>query len=114
MSNLQFVAEIQSFSDAVAFLGGRESRKLAHNTWVEDLGEGEIGVRYHKTYIVVYREGSAALSNGGWNTVTTSNRIHRLIPAKYRVGIRKGLMTLTRPDESEEIFRFFDTLNIAI
>ena len=111
MSNLQFVAEIQSFSDAVAFLGGRGSRKLAHNTWVEDLGEGEIGVRYHGTYIVVYREGSATLSNGGWNTVTTSHRIHRLIPAKYRVGIRKGLMTLAHPDGTEEIFR---TVNIAI
>lgn len=70
-----------TYAEAVAFLGKRQSVKIANNTWLERLvWEGEdsglIGVRLHRTYVVIYyTNGTVAIDNGGWYTQTTARRI---------------------------------------
>ena len=102
MTNLTFKANVHDFASAVAFLNGKESRKLAHNTWVERLptvdGREQVGIRYHATYIVKYRLGQVILNTGGWNTSTTTMRLHHFAPAGYRVNLSKGETILTHPN----------------
>lgn len=80
-----FKASIKSYKDAEAFLGGKDERKIGHNTWVRrgnDInGVGLIEVVYHKTPVVGYlSHGSIVLNTGGWLTVTTKDRINQLSP----------------------------------
>lgn len=50
-------------------------RKLQNNTYLERLGEGEIGLLLHNTYIARFMsDGSVILDTGGWRTVTTKDR----------------------------------------
>lgn len=93
MSNLQFAAPIQSFEDAERFLADRDRRKLAHNTYVERVSDATIAVVYHWTPIVTYNaNGSVTLNSGGFHTVTTSHRMHRLTPDNVRVFIKDRVM----------------------
>lgn len=55
----------------------RESRKLSNNTYLKRRGEGEIAVRLHSTDILTfYADGRIEVNTGGWNTVTTKDRIN--------------------------------------
>ena len=72
---------LRSYAEAEAFLGGKQSRKVAHNTWVE-LRTAGITIRFHVTDIVLYLEstGSVVLSSGGWRTTTTKRRLNCFSP----------------------------------
>jgi hypothetical protein len=68
--------EVKSFSQAMAFLGGKKRKKIAHNTYVEVRSGDEIALRYHETDVVRYKaNGAVILNNGGWKTVTTKERL---------------------------------------
>lgn len=70
--------EVKSYRQALEFLKGRKSRKLENNTYVEVIDENSIGVRLHQTYVVTYlSDGLVVLSLGGWNTMTTKDRINK-------------------------------------
>lgn len=59
-------------------LGTRDSRKIGNNTYLERLSNGDIGVRLHQTHVVVaHTDGTVTLNSGGWNTVTTRDRINK-------------------------------------
>ena len=80
-------ADIRSYADAVAYLaGGRDPdrRKLGHNTYVVrvDSSRGPcIGIQFHKTVIVsYYADGCIRLTTGGWDTVTTKDRLNGCSP----------------------------------
>lgn len=69
-----------------ALLDGKSSIKIGHNTWAEDPGDGTINIRLHNTVIVVLRrDGSVKFTTGGWNTVTTRERINQFLPGNHRV-----------------------------
>lgn len=94
-----FKQEIKSYEDAERFLGDRVMRKLAHNTYVHREGQ-EIFVRYHNTNIVTYwPSGSIILNTGGWDTITTTQRMHALTPSNIFVNLSKG-QTLVTVDEN--------------
>jgi hypothetical protein len=79
MANME--TYLKSWGDCVAFLNGRGSRKLGHNTYVERLAGEVFGVRYHSTYIVRYfPDGRIGLDSGGWHTVTTAQRSNACSP----------------------------------
>ncbi len=82
------------------FLGKRDEKKIANNTWVirEYLGDGSpayrhpIHIKLHNTNIMTfYREGNIKLNSGGWRTVTTSQRINQFLPGHIRVSSDKGV-----------------------
>jgi hypothetical protein len=57
-------------------------KPVAHNTRLYDNGDGSYRLRYHNTDIITFNhDGSYSLANGGWNTVTTIQRIREYSPA---------------------------------
>lgn len=71
-----------TYTEAAAKLGKRDSRKLGNNTYLERRGV-DIAVRLHSTDIVTFHpDGSATLNSGGWQTVTTKDRINAFSEAR--------------------------------
>lgn len=74
-----------SYGGLRRFLDGREERKLGHNTWVEkvsDYGSNEVSyaVKYHRTNILtINSEDIVKLNTGGWETVTTKDRLNQFL-----------------------------------
>ena len=68
-----------------AFLGKRNSRKLCHNTYAERLGADAIGIRLHQTHVVTLTLNRLTLNTGGWDTVTTKDRINKFLPVGWSV-----------------------------
>lgn len=57
-------------------------RKLGNNTYLQRLDNDTIGVRLHGTYVVkLHSDGTFTLNSGGWQTVTTKDRINAFSPA---------------------------------
>lgn len=72
----------RSFKDADAQLTGRnrDSRKVARNTYLQRRGNS-IAVQLHDTDVVTFHpDGSVTLNTGGWNTVTTRDRMNAFSP----------------------------------
>jgi hypothetical protein len=85
----QLKARPQTYVAAAQFLGDRDSVKLGNNTYLERVTErvyedGKmpqertvIAVRLHNTQIVrFYEDGTKSLHTGGWQTVTTKDRLN--------------------------------------
>lgn len=79
-----------TFEAAERLLGGRDSRKIGHNTRLERRSRSEprsIAVQYHATDIVTLStDGTLTVNTGGWHTVTTLTRINALLPGRWRIG----------------------------
>ena len=90
MSNLK-LPDVHDHASAQRFLGKRESKRMAYNTTIRRIGrytdddagiERDFAVRYVATDIVTnHADGTITLHTGGWDTTTTTNRMHRLTPA---------------------------------
>lgn len=64
---------------------GRDRRKVGNNTYAEILHDGSVGITLHSTIVVrIYEDGTYKLSNGGWQTATTKDRINQYSPYKVR------------------------------
>jgi hypothetical protein len=93
----QFKARITSYSEAAQFLGERNYRKVAHNTAVERKSGDYIAVRLHGTDVVGFHaDGRIVLRSGGWETVTTKDRINQCLPRPWGVTQRDFAWTLDR------------------
>lgn len=58
-------------------------KPVSHNTRLFSRTDGVISVQYHNTDIVgINEDGTFSLANGGWQTVTTLQRIREFSPAK--------------------------------
>jgi hypothetical protein len=92
-------------------LKGRTSRTIAHNTTLADLGDC-IGLRLHCTYVVRFHaDGRISLHTGGYHTVTTKDRIARVIRAYgWNVYARRCDWYVSAPDGTE--FEFEDGFSI--
>lgn len=74
--------QIMNFNEATVRLGNKERRKLENNTWLEKIGNDEIGVRLHNTVMVrFHRNGSIKVYSGGWHSCTTKKRINKYTKA---------------------------------
>lgn len=75
-----------------SFLAGgkdKNRRKVKGNTYAERLANGNIGLRFHATMVCEYwPNGNVTLRSGGWQTVTTQDRINKNSPV--RVYSNKG------------------------
>jgi len=68
------------YTTAVKTLNGRKSKKLKGNTYLHKLEDNKIGLLYHKTYIINYYPKYCQLYTGGWNTLTTRDRLRTYGP----------------------------------
>lgn len=75
-------------AEAVQMVRGktnRDRRKVGNNTYAEILHDGSVGITLHSTCVVrIYEDGTYRLSNGGWQTPTTKDRINQYSPYKVR------------------------------
>lgn len=93
MSNLKLPC--MSF-DNLASMRVPASGKIAHNTWIKRF-PGSVDVIYHTTVIATVYRDKVAISNGGWHTVTTANRLNAITRDNGYgyVSIRNGEMLYT-------------------
>lgn len=75
---------INSYQDAKALLNGRTTKKLANNTYARLEGDNVV-IKLHDTDIITYTPKKVILTSGGWNTVTTKERLNRFCPANIRI-----------------------------
>lgn len=81
--------------DAIDWESGPD-RKLAHNTYretvrlyQEDYATAYPAVRYHATTIIYRKsEGAYVLNSGGYRTVTTKQRLNKLLPGGIQISQR--------------------------
>lgn len=107
-----------TFEDLERFLGDKPERTLAHNTRILALGNGTFGIQLHRTVIFTFwrepgdvtrdlpRSWSFSLNSGGYETVTTKQRMNALLPAGYRVFAEKFQWYVKTPDG--QVVRFHD------
>ncbi|ABE67743.1 hypothetical protein Wildcat_163 [Mycobacterium phage Wildcat] len=99
MTNLQLPAMTYANLHALAN-GSRTWVKIAYATWVRETTEGHavpvpaIEVRHHNTVIAIVSSRQTWVSNGGYVTRTTANRLDRILFANtgIHVGIKNGSM----------------------
>jgi hypothetical protein len=66
----------------------RPTKKLGNNTYLVRIDSETIGVKLHNTIVVtIHQDGTYTLDSGGWQTVTTKQRINEYCPV--RVNQRK-------------------------
>lgn len=89
---------VSDFASADDFLGSKAEVALANNTRLvrvrdtnERPDERAIGVKLHSTYVVTYYEGGdIEVDFGGYDTVTTRQRINQLLPHGLGLVSHKG------------------------
>lgn len=93
MSNLQLPC--MSF-DNLSTMKVPASGKIAHNTWIRRFPDC-VEVIYHTTVIAIIYPDKVAISNGGWATITTANRLNAITrdSGLGYVNIRQGEMFYT-------------------
>lgn len=87
-----------NYQEADAKLQGRcsQSRKLANNTYLKRRWNDAIAVRLHATDILTfYPDGRIEVSTGGWDTVTTRDRINTYLDKPWRVYGERGATILS-------------------
>jgi len=104
--------EIMSGVDCV------ESRIVDHNTVEYTRDNGDRVIRLHLTNIVTYRaNGTVELNTGGWNTVTTRDRINKQIETfGWRMYSEKNEPYLSKGwwhDENRKVYHFHDGITIS-
>ena len=73
-------------AEAVTMVRGKRnktSRKVGNNTYAEILSDDTVAIKLHSTYVVKIRaDGTYTLNSGGWQTVTTKDRINQYSPVR--------------------------------
>jgi hypothetical protein len=81
-----------NYSEVYALVAGknnRKSRKIDNNTRGYIEYDNSVSIELHSTKVVVlYPNGLVKLASGGWQTVTTKDRMNKYSPV--RVTQRKG------------------------
>lgn len=79
-----------------------ESRKLANNTYLKRGGwrpKGDIAVQLHSTDVITFHpNGDVTLNTGGWNTITTRDRINGFQSAARVYSQRNQLFAVRNAD----------------
>lgn len=72
----------RTYAAAERMLGDRERRTIINNTVIERGGGDRINVLYHGNLIAAFDpNGSRMLTNSGWGSVSTRERLNAMAPA---------------------------------
>lgn len=94
-----------------------ESRFVDHNTVMYHRENGERVIRLHLTDIVTYQpNGDIVLNTGGWNTITTKDRINKQLELEapgWRVWSDKGELYLSKGWEHDcPVYHWHDGITL--
>lgn len=74
-----------------------ESRFVARNTVEWKDADGARHIRLHRTDILTFHpDGSIRINTGGWNTITTRDRINAFLPSPFRVWTHRGQLHIAK------------------
>lgn len=94
----------RNYEQASALLGSRQSKLIGLNTRIQRHENGDIGVTLHSTEVARWdSNGMLEVSTGGWNTVTTRERLNRYLPRGVNVFTKRGVLYIGN-GESEKLF----------
>ncbi len=84
---------VRSYEKAVEVLNGRDSKVIGLNTRIMRNEDGSIGVTLHSTEVVRFYPDNKTVevTTGGWNTVTTRERLNRYLPGGLYVSTMRGV-----------------------
>lgn len=61
----------------------RSNRKIGNNTWAYILPDNSVVIELHSTPVVtIHEDGTYTLRSGGWQTLTTKDRINQYSPVR--------------------------------
>lgn len=73
-------------AEAIKMVKGKRNsnrRKVGNNTYAEILHDNSVGIMLHSTYVVkIHEDNTYTLQTGGWQTVTTKDRINQYSPVR--------------------------------
>lgn len=101
------------YSDAVLKLNGRNTRKIANNTYLErDTVGTDIYVRLHSTRIIAFHDdGTVTYKTGGWHTYTTKDRLNNYGPHNVSV-YQDHYDWFIRTRHDGQVYPFIDGMRI--
>ncbi len=116
--------DVIGYHHASDILSKRDRLKLGHNTWLERVppmgapsqqGKESFQIVYHQTPVVTYyADGTIFLNTGGWDTVTTRQRLgHYLSPHGFSCHRIKGRTRITDRAKGWENAPFKDFVHQA-
>jgi len=82
-------------------------RKLANNTYLVVRSDGGYGIRLHDTEVIIHYPNNIILNSGGWQTVTTKQRMNEFSTA--RVWSEKGVWMISWHGEE---YAYADGINL--
>ena len=110
MSNLKLPS--MTYDSLAEKLRGASERTIAYKTKAiqYDVDGLSIGVTHHDHLIAIVHPNGVQLVHAGWNSVTTSARMNRVLcdnlpGTEYRVGIRQGILSLIHHYEVRPLSR---------
>lgn len=84
------------YEDLKKTLKGKGERRIGNNTVLRTLSNGDIAIRYHYTDIFVMNVlNNMRIYTGGWDTVTTIQRLNYLLPRNVRIFKKKGELLIS-------------------
>lgn len=92
--------------------GKSKSKKVANNTLEIDHGNGKSSIRLHDTDILTFENGKVTLDSGGWQTVTTKQRLNRFLPSGYRITQKNFEWFVNTPNGGKVAFS--DGMTLAV
>ena len=103
-----------SYGAAEAILQDKMAIEAGHNTFLRRLAKDKIGVRLHYTDIVIYhKDGTVELNSGGYETVTTKDRINKFSPVGVQQTNREWFMRDSKCTPFHDFIRIKDGEVIA-
>lgn len=102
MSNLK-LPNVIDYATAERELGNKEIKRIGYKTALVRKTTGEIVVTHHNSEIISYdHDGSTYITNAGWDSATTKDRLHRLTPINVRV-FQKNWIQYVQIDNNEPV-----------
>ncbi len=109
--------KVTNYNRAVEVLNGKDSKRLAHNTYLIDMREhdGSIRVRYYNTYIVSYYPDYFVLNTDGHDTSTTKQRLNIFTPYNVVIFQKNWQWFVSNNWQDREGIEYYDgiTLNYS-
>jgi hypothetical protein len=95
-----------NYESANRELMGKETKKIANNTYLIRLENNVIGLKLHDTVIMEFHlDASIVLNSGGWKTLTTKRRMNTHLENGFRIYQERGewlVYHLTKPSSYDK------------
>jgi len=99
MSNVESYRTCAEWQRFIASGRNKHDRPCANNTKAMLCANDGVGIKLHNTVILLFfRDDSVVLDSGGWQTVTTKERMNRYLPSGYSIYQEQSIWYLSHSD----------------